>query len=150
MHNRIALLWVLLVVLVATIALLPLILHDIEFPFLTYNLVYIVMFFVGIKYTFFLKHSRWSKMEWIKLVIVFLMIPAVILLIDGLSEFVFFVDERGINSILEKLNFDDQRSVGTYLRIEYLFFGVGSIFVMILMPLRMILSIWRVRNRNTV
>jgi hypothetical protein len=37
-----------------------------------------------------------------------------------------------------------------YIRSEFLFFGVGSVIVSILLPFRMIISVWRTKNKGTV
>lgn len=69
---------------------------------------------------------------------------------DGLSEFQFFLDEEGTYAIVDHLRIDRQIPLSKYIRSETIFFGVGALIATIALPIRMLVSIWRVINRNTI
>jgi hypothetical protein len=48
------------------------------------------------------------------------------------------------------LPYDKRDSMIAYIRNQMFFFGMGSILSCVLLPFRLILSIWRGRNRGTV
>jgi hypothetical protein len=69
---------------------------------------------------------------------------------DSLYDFQRFLDEDGLISLMGSLNIDQQYGLAKYIRYEKLFFGTGAMVTIIMLPIRMIVSIWRVRNRGTV
>ena len=48
------------------------------------------------------------------------------------------------------LHVTKQTSLINYIKNEMIFFGVGSIITGIILPFRMIISLWRMRNKGTV
>jgi len=70
------------------------------------------------------------------------------LLLNGVGEFQAYSDEIGLQFIVSELPNVDQNSIIRYIKTEMLFFGVASVIVAVLFPIRLIVSIWRVRNRN--
>ena len=85
-----------------------------------------------------------------KVIFIFTSIPVTFLLIEGINSFQVYLDEVGINDFLGHLSNDQQQSLGTYIRTEMIFFGTSAVIGSILWPIRLIISIWRVRNRGTV
>ena len=61
-----------------------------------------------------------------------------------------YLDEKGLGSFLSHLSLPEQDSLGFYIRNVMLFFGAGSIIAAIVLPLRLVVSIWLGRNRGTV
>lgn len=121
-----------------------------NYPFYGINIIFIVVFITFTRWLFFLKHTFWARRERIKMVLMVLCIPVLFLLIEQLNFFQTFLDERGVESFLQNFSLQRQSSLSTYIRTEMLFFGVGSVIVTILLPIRLLVSIWRVRNRGTV
>ena len=120
------------------------------YPFLITNIIFIVAFVTCSRYIFLLKHTFLANQQKVKLVLVFLSIPIIAILVSRLYDFQVFLDEDGIAPIIEKFEFAEGLWLSNYLRNEMLFFGVGSLIAAVIMPFRMILSIWRTRNRGTV
>ncbi len=121
-----------------------------DFPFMLYNISTILTFLILVRYLFLLRFVPFARFTPIKIVLIFLMIPLLIFLIDGLSEFQNQLDEEGTYSMVSHLPIDIQIPLSKYIRSEMIFFAVAAIVSAILIPIRMIISIWRVMNRNTV
>lgn len=120
------------------------------YPFLLSNIVFIVAFITLARYIFLLKHTFIAKMQRVKLVLLFLCIPLAFYLIGEINYFQTYCDEEGIEAILPHLTLEEQASLGKFIRTQMLFFGVGAVISVLLFPFRMMISIWRTRNRGTV
>lgn len=121
-----------------------------NYPFYIPNILFIVVFVTFTRYIFLLKYSLFSHTTWIKAVLVFLPIPIFLYFIDAMYDFQRFLDEEGMISVMGSLSADTQYQLAKYVQYENLFFGTGAILTCILFPMRMIVSMWRVRNRGTV
>ena len=71
-------------------------------------------------------------------------------LVDSLSMFQGFTDDVGLETLVPELTIPKQKAIMKYMRTEMIFFGVGAVIVAILFPFRMLVSIWRGINKNTV
>ena len=91
-----------------------------------------------------------AKQQKMKMVVFVLCIPLLMYLVNQLNIFQTSVVERGIESFIRDIPYNDQFSLANYIFKEMQFFGVGAIIVAILLPFRLLISIWRVRNRGTV
>ena len=107
-------------------------------------------FFTLARYIFLLRFAPFARFMPLKVVFIFLAIPLLVFLIDGLSMFQNYLDEEGTYSLVSHLDIDRQIPLSKYIRAEVIFFGVGAIITTIIFPFRMIISIWRGRNRNTI
>lgn len=144
------LIWWLVTVLVIVAVLFPILTTLSTYPFLTTNIVFIVVFITLTRYVFLLQHTFLARSEVIKVIIVLISVPIIFMLIEGLSNFQNFLDEEGLDKFLPSMNLDKQQGIINYIRSEMLFFGAGAIIVAILFPFRMILSVWRNRNSNSI
>lgn len=135
---------------IVSAVMLPIFRNVPDFEFLIYNIVSIAIFVTLIRYIFLLRFTPFSRYAPIKAVFIFLAIPLFIFLMDGLSEFQFRLDEEGTYSMVSHLAINKQIPLSKYIRAEMVFFGVGALIATAIFPLRMIQSLWRVRNRNTV
>ncbi|MEO1518929.1 MAG: hypothetical protein AAFV95_28190 [Bacteroidota bacterium] len=77
-------------------------------------------------------------------------LPLFFYLINELNFFQTYLDEQGLETFMASLSTDSQLKLASFIRNEMLLFGVGSIFSTILLPLRLIISIWRTHNKGTV
>ncbi len=66
------------------------------------------------------------------------------------ADFRSYLRADGFEPHFEHLGMDRMFALARYTRNELLFFTTGSMIALILFPFRMIVSIWRVRNRGTV
>lgn len=146
----IELLWWALSILFCIIIVLPIWLKVPEFPFLSQNILYILIFFNGMRYLFLLKNTPFSYAIAFKFVVIFITIPILVYQIDWMSMFQEFKDDGELLHLLEELPFEDQKGIRKYIENEFIFFGVASIITTFLLPFRMIVSIWRVKNRGSI
>ncbi len=114
------------------------------------NIIFILIFITLTRYIFLLKYTFLGYSLWAKVLVIFLCIP---LLIYLYSEFQFvqvFINDGSLESVFGHMQVKEQYAMMNYIESEIIFFGVGSIIATVLMPFRMIISIWRTRNRGTV
>ncbi len=69
---------------------------------------------------------------------------------SNLNVFEIYLDEVGIQELVKDLPMQQQDPIGMYIRNQMIFFGTASIISGILLPLKMIWSIWKQINRNEV
>jgi len=120
------------------------------YPFLSSNIVFVIVFLTITRYIFQLKHTFIGKIQWAKMILMVLCIPLVAYLISQVNFFQAYLDENGYESFLGHLPGEEQLNLGKYIRTEMIFFGVGALIASVLFFFRLIMSIWRTHNRDTV
>jgi len=143
------LMWVVTAILVGLV-LLPIYLNIKSYPFYLYNILFIVVFFTFARYIFLLKHTVVARSMLFKIIMMLIAIPLIMYLLDAVSSFQGFADDVGLQTLVSELSISKQKSMIKYIRTEMIFFGVGAVIVAILFPFRMLISIWRGINKNTV
>jgi hypothetical protein len=121
-----------------------------DYEFYTINYVFIVLFLSFSRYILLLKYTPFSHNAWIKLILLFSCIPLFLFLIDGQYNFHQMLDEKGLEPIVKSQNLEFRWNIAKYTKYQFLFFSTGTIITLIIMPIRMIISIWKVRNKGTV
>ena len=147
---QLELVWWVFTALVAFAFVFPITSKIANYPFLLLNIIFILIFLTFGRYFLFLKHTFLAKRQKMKMVVFLLCIPLLMFLVNQLNIFQTLVVERGVESFIRDIPYGDQFSLANYIFKEMQFFGVGAIIVSILLPFRLLLSIWRVRNRGTV
>jgi len=142
--------WWVFTAVVIFIILLPIKENVKAFPFYFQNTLLIVAFITFSRHIFFLNLSFIARKKWIKVAIIAGATIFFFVLTTALSDFRNFMDEQGLQTLVDHLHVSKQTSIIKYIKTEMLFFGVGSIITGILLPIRMIISLWRMRNSNTV
>lgn len=136
--------------LIALLFLLPIYLSSNNYTFYISNFFFIFLFITFSRYLFFLKYTPFSHFTPIKVAYIFVTIPLAVLLTDAFSEFQSFSDTIGIQEFVRTLSGNKQVGMIGYIRNQMLFFGAGCVVATVLLAFRMLISIWRVRNRNSV
>lgn len=144
------LVWWLITVALVCLVLFPIAQVTDRYPFYRINTVYVITFITIARYLFLLKYSLWGKFQYLKLILIFLSIPFIFYLSNQLNAFLGYLDEETLDAVIGHLSPDRQASMDRYIRSEMLFFGVSSIITAVLLPFRLVISIWRQRNRGTV
>jgi hypothetical protein len=86
-----------------------------------------------------------------KVVVVFLCIPIVFFAIQELNLFQTFLDENGVEALVgADIPLEKRNSLSKYIHSEMLLFAVGTIISGILLPFRLLLSVWRGRNTGGI
>lgn len=114
------------------------------------NGIFILVFITVTRHLFFLKYSFVGYFQWLKVFIIILSIPLFMYLYANFVDIRVQLDDGSINEMFSTLNFSEQQATFNYVRNELIFFSVSSLIVTALLPVRMIVSIWRMRNRGTV
>lgn len=144
------LIWWAITILITVAVLFPIYSSLPSYPFGWINIIYIITFITVSRYIFLLQHTFLAHKEYPKVILVFLCIPAVFLLVQELNLFQTYIDQEGVDALVGSLPYAKRESMLAYIRNQMFFFGMGSIVSCVLFPFRLILSIWRGRNRGTV
>lgn len=141
------LIWISLTIVVTALVLLP-IWFGVEekYPFYRDNIILIWIAVTFGRYLFFLKHHWIVSSKWYKIILIFLPIPVFIFLMDSFYDFQRFADEEGIKSIMTELSSKDQNSLSLFIRTEMLLFWSAAFVSNLLLPFKMIRSIYRKRK----
>lgn len=113
------------------------------------NIMAIFIFMVYTRLLFVLRHTYIARHAFMKIVFVIMSIPLFIFFMNSINAFQTFVDENGDTALLYQYS-DDVAQLTKYIKYEYLFFAVAAIITVAMVPFRMILSLWRTRNRGTI
>ena len=144
------LLWWAFTFIVVSIVMLPIWTDAPGFPFTIQNILLIVFFITFTRYIFFLPLTLIARAKWIKVGIILSAALFFFVTVTALMDFRNFMDERGLQTLVDDLDVMKQTQCINYIKHEMIFFGVGSLITGILLPLRMIRSLWRMRNKGTV
>lgn len=142
------LLWVLLTLAVVAAFSAPLWLNDIEFPFLTSLVAFIVVFMVAVRYIFFLRHSWLASRQYVKAGLVIVCIWGVFLLVNALHDFRTYADDTGLESVMGHLPDVEYTALSQFTRNAVVFFGVASVIATGVLLIRLVISIWRWHNHG--
>jgi len=145
------LLWWAITILVVLLILLP-IYNSIgtDYHFYIENIVSIVVFITLARWMFLLRHVFFGWNKKVKLVLIFLMIPLFFICYDNMIDFRSFLDEENIMAMMQSLPTAEQPKMAKYIQYQYIFFGTAAIMTVIMLPFRMVMSIWTQINKGTV
>lgn len=142
-----------LVTLVITIGVIYPIVSKVEsYPYLLENIIFVVVFITVTRHVFFLRHSFLARAFVPKIVLIILCIPVIAYLFHHINGFQYFLDEMKTtdwNQYLGNSPFAQQVSLKKYMRAEMLFFGVAAVIACLTFMGRMVLSLWRLKNKGT-
>jgi len=147
---RLELVWWVFTILAAVGLGYPIIAKAEHYPFTLSNVVFIVAFITLARYIFLLKHTFLAHNQWAKSACIVACIPLISYLINEVFFFQSFIDEQGPEAIFGNVPLASMGNIVDYMKSEMVFFGVGAAITAIIFPFRMLISIWRNRNRGTV
>lgn len=142
--------WWLMTCFIVFLVLLPILISKLAYPFLLHNIYFIGLSILWTRWLFLWSSTPYAWFKLLKLSLIFLMIPTVFMMIAYLSSFQNYIDEVGLQELVKELPEQDQDPMSKYIRTEMVFFGTSSIIAGILIPFKMIWSIWKQYNRNEV
>lgn len=131
---------------IITLAVLFPIISAGRYEFTLPNAVLIAAFITITRYMFLLKNTFLSPLQWLKAAMILLAPIIAFLLINEINKFQTFLDEYGWEAVISNGAAVEKEGLSKYIYSEMLFFGVGSVIGSFLLPIRMVISIWRVRN----
>jgi len=144
------LLWWLFTAVIAAVVLFPIYREIPAYPFWWINVIAIVVFITATRYIFLLKFTPIARWQVVKAVMVILMVPLVFNLVNNVNFFQTYLDEQGILSFMGHLSPVRIDEMDKYIRTQMVLFGVGSIIASVVLAFRLVISIWRFRNKGTV
>ena len=146
---QLELLWWLFTGLVLTILYLPLLIHDIRFPFLGYNAFFVISAISITRWIFQLRHSFIAYSLPLKFLLMFASVVIIMLSYRGISLLNIYNDENGYYALFNHLDLNTRYRMAAYVNWEFMFFGIAASLAALLFPFRLLVSIWRVKNRGT-
>jgi len=142
--------WVITAVIVALV-LLPIYSSiSSDYHFYIENVASVVIFVTLSRWMFLLRHTFFGWNKKVKLALIFLMIPLFFICYDNMIDFRSFLDEENVMAMVQSLPTPEQPKMAKYIQYQYIFFGTGAIMTVIMLPFRMVLSIWRQINKGSV
>ncbi len=150
-RNRwiIEMVWWLATVLVTSLILLKIYESIEDYPFYFYNSLFIVVFLTFTRYIFLLNQTPFVYNSKPKIFNFFISIPLCFIIFEGFYTYQSAIDEYGA---VDYFNFRagmDSYSNIRFIHTQMMFFGVASFIAAVVMPVRMIVSIWKTKNRGT-
>lgn len=143
---RLELLWWLLTALLLVLVLSPVYLYTETYPFWRTNIIYILTFVTVTRYLFLLGTTFLAKLQWVKVALIFVAIPAIFMLIQEMNRFQLFLDYNEPEDLVGLIPVQTSLAMVRYIRSEFILFGVGSVIALVVLPFRMVISVWRYRN----
>ena len=144
------LIWWIITAIVVWAVLRPIYKAMYVWPFFWTNVLFVVCLLTLTRYVFLLRHTLIAKQQVLKIALMLLMFPLGFVLIERINEFLTFIDEKTWEPLIGHLPPSQQPAMEDYIWGEMLFFGVGSAIAAPAFAVRMMLSIWRTKNRGTV
>ncbi|MBK8517598.1 MAG: hypothetical protein IPL55_15305 [Saprospiraceae bacterium] len=117
-----------------------------NYSFYVPNFISIIVFLTFSRLIFLLSFTPYSRLKWVKMVLIFAPIPLFMYHVGSLYDFQKFVDEKGIITFLKGSNEISDYNFGKFIKYQFIFFCTGAIVTIVLMPVRMIISFWRIIN----
>jgi len=146
------LVWWIATAILTVLILFPILRVFDNYPFLFANILFVFIFITFTRYIFLLKNTFLARLTPVKSLLIAVCLPLFFYLVSEVYAFQMFLDEQGSQALLspeylsQEVPISRRSGLLSYIRTETLFFGVGSVITTILMPFRMILSIWRTYN----
>jgi hypothetical protein len=141
--------WVITAVLVNAI-MYPIWASGADYPVNWQNIMFIVIFITLTRYMFLLKYTFIAKIQWLKVFFILITVPVVCLLIEQHNVFQTNIDNVGPEYVTKGVPYSKVLSIAHYAKSEFTFFSVGSILAMLAFMVRMLISVWRLKNKGTV
>jgi hypothetical protein len=140
--------WIFIVLFAAMIVFPVYIKCGSNFMFYTRNAFAVIIFLALTRYLFLLKFIPYGRSNWWRAMMIIACIPLFLYSLDTLFDFKRFIDEEGVVSFFKGSTDLSDYEFGKYIRYEYIFFAVGALVTIAMMPIRMIVSFWRTTNTN--
>jgi hypothetical protein len=118
----------------------------IHYQFYIENGISMLVFLTFTRLLFLLSFTPYARNKAFKFVFIFLPIPLIMFLVDNLYDFQRFLDEEGTIAFFKGGFEMSDYNFGKFIKYQYLFFTTGAIVASLLMPVRMIVSFWRLYN----
>ncbi len=145
--GRLELVWWLFTLVLVVGVLLPIYTQVSDYPFYVSNIIFIVVFITMARYMFLLPYTFLETRQVVKVAVICLCVPLIFYLVQALNYMQTYIDEHRMEEMLQSVASARRSGLSTYIRNEMLLFGTGAIISAVLLPARLLVSIWRRHNR---
>lgn len=142
--------WWLATAIIVGLVMYPILSATTRHPAPWQNIAYIVAAVTFSRYLFLLPTTLIAKNQRSKVIFMFICLPLIPVFWVWLTEFRSFIDERNVEDLLPDVMPEDHAGLLGYLNSEMIFFCMAAIISAILLPIRLVISLWRTYNRGTV
>ena len=141
--------WWLVTAIIVGVVMYPIWTNFPDFKFNAVNIANIVAFITFTRYTFFLKYTFLAKLEKAKIAFILFTVMICVIIMTQIQSFNVWIDGGDPDVLLDSVGKTNMReSLLNYIKSEFLFFVVGAIISAIFLSVRLIISVWRLRNRG--
>jgi hypothetical protein len=114
------------------------------------NILFIVCFVTFTRYIFFLQYTFLAQAQVVKVGLILISILAISSIVLQMNEFQREAANYNIDDLLKTVAQPKREKLWSYIKSEIVFFAMGSIIAGIILPIRLVISIWRVKNTGKV
>jgi hypothetical protein len=141
--------WWAVTLVILTVVMFPIWKDYPDYPFNITNIVYIVCFVTFTRYAFFLKHTFIAPWQNGKIAFVLCVFAISGILMVQLQDFNVWYDNGDPDILLKSVKRENVRAgLLDYIKTEFLFFSVASVIAAFLLAGRLLVSVWRLKNRG--
>jgi hypothetical protein len=144
------LIWWVFTALVVIMVMLPIWMNAPRFPFILENIILIILFITFSRYIFLLPLTLIARTKWFKVAVILSSVLFLFIVATSMIDFRNFMDEEGLQTLVDDLHVHKQTRIMRYIKQEMIFFGTASLITGVMLPFRMIVSLWRMRNSDRV
>jgi len=142
--------WWLVTAVITILVILPILNAGIDYPWLWYNVAYIVGAVTMVRYIFTLHHHPLARSKVFKTAMI-LLIPLIFFpTLEGIHDFLEYCDQEGLQTIMPHLEQSQQQWYMSYIRTEYVLFAVTCFIGVFAMIIKNIRSLWRQSKYDTI
>lgn len=121
-----------------------------EFKFNGTNVVYIVAFLTFARYTFLLRYTLIAEAQNVKIGFILLTLIIILGLITQIQDFNVWIDAGDPERLMPLVPQSKRDGLLSYIKSEFLFFAVGAVVASVFLSARLMMSVWRTRNKEGV
>ncbi len=141
--------WWLITAVIVTIVMYPIWTNFPAYKFNLMNITNIAVFVTFARYTFFLKYTFLATLQKAKIAFVLFTVAIITTLMTQIQSFNVWIDGGDPDILLESVGKTNMREpLLNYIKSEYLFFVVAAIVSALFLSGRLLVSVWRLRNRG--
>ncbi len=107
------------------------------------NFIIIIGFITVVRLLFFATLSPWLRPRYMKGVVTILAVPAFLATVLALNEMQTYIDANGFAALFDNAAHPEAARWARYVRNEFVFFGSALLIVLLILPVAMIVQLWR-------
>ena len=121
-----------------------------EFKFQWTNVLYIIAFLTFTRYTFLLRYTFLAKAQNVKIGFILLTLIIILGLVTQIQDFNVWIDAGDPERLMPLVPQSKRDGLLNYIKSEFLFFAVGAVVASAFLAGRLLMSVWRTRNKEGV